>query len=52
MIYKCKTCHFIFKRVGQPESCPNCDKTSLREATGDEQEEFLRIHPDIKNDKK
>ena len=40
MIYCCENCHFLFKRVGPVDACPDCGKTSVREATAEECEEF------------
>jgi uncharacterized Zn finger protein (UPF0148 family) len=42
MIYCCEICHFLFKRVGTVDACPDCGKSSVREATDDEREEFNR----------
>ena len=42
MIYCCEKCHFIFKRMGAVDACPDCGKTFVREATAEEREEFNR----------
>ena len=42
MVYCCDHCHFIFKRAGTVEACPDCGKSSVREATAEEREEFLQ----------
>jgi uncharacterized Zn finger protein (UPF0148 family) len=42
MIYTCDKCHFIFKRTGKVESCPDCGKEAVREATDKEKEEYKR----------
>ena len=42
MIYCCDNCHFIFKRVGAVDSCPDCGKPHVREATAEEREEYIR----------
>ena len=44
MIYTCNSCRFTFKRIGEPEACPDCGKPALREATKDEKAEFLENH--------
>ena len=36
MFYACDTCHFIFKRFGAVDACPDCGKPSVREATESE----------------
>lgn len=40
MIYTCDNCHFLFKRVSQPEQCPDCGKYAIRVATEREQQEY------------
>ncbi|MDR1321474.1 MAG: SseB family protein [Gracilibacteraceae bacterium] len=42
MIYTCDKCRFIFERTGQVDSCPDCGKPSIREATPNEREEFRK----------
>ena len=42
MIYCCEKCHFIFKRMGTVDTCPDCGKTFVREAIAEEREEFNR----------
>ena len=46
MIYVCDACHFLFKRVGEPEQCPDCGKYSIRTANEEEVAEFLNIRPE------
>lgn len=46
MIYACDACHFLFKRVGEPEQCPDCGKYSIRAANEKEIEEFLNRCPE------
>jgi len=40
MIYCCKYYHLLFGSAGEPEICPDCGKTSVREATEEEQLDF------------
>ena len=40
MIYACEHCRFTFSRAGTIEICPNCEKTAVREATKEEEEEY------------
>ena len=46
MIYACDACHFLFKRVGEPEQCPDCGKYSIRVANDNEIEEFNSRRPE------
>lgn len=46
MIYACDACHFLFRRVGEPEQCPDCGKYSIRAANEKEIEEFLNRRPE------
>lgn len=46
MIYACDACHFLFKRVGEPEQCPDCGKYSIRPATENEKIEFINRRPE------
>ena len=46
MIYVCDACHFLFKRVGEVEQCPDCGKYSIRNANRDEIAEFLSRRPE------
>lgn len=54
MIYACDACHFLFKRVGEPEQCPDCGKYSIRPANEAEKIEFINRQPEdelfIRND--
>ena len=40
MIYTCDKCRFIFSRVGDVDTCPDCGKPFVREATKIEQDEY------------
>lgn len=40
MIYACDMCKFLFKRVSEPEQCPDCGKYNIRPATNEEVDEF------------
>jgi uncharacterized Zn finger protein (UPF0148 family) len=40
MIYACEHCRFVFERVGPVESCPDCGKPVVREATAEEKAEY------------
>ena len=44
MIYACdnEICRFIFERAGAVDSCPDCGKSAIREATEAEQEEYRK----------
>ena len=44
MIYACdnKECRFIFERAGTVESCPDCGKPAVREATDAERAEYWK----------
>lgn len=46
MIYVCDACHFMFKPVGDPEQCPDCGKSNIREANEEEIAEFLNRRPE------
>jgi len=41
-MYTCNRCHFTFKRFGEPETCPDCGKLSVREATKKEIAEYIK----------
>ena len=52
MIYICNVCLFTFERTGNVETCPDCSKLNLREATVSEKDEFHKnneIFMKIKN---
>jgi rRNA maturation endonuclease Nob1 len=40
MVYACDNCKFLFQRVGEVDSCPDCGKQTVREATAEERAEF------------
>ena len=46
MIYACDACHFLFKRVGEPEQCPDCGKYSIRPTNEEEKIEFINRRPE------
>ena len=52
MIYTCSSCRFTFSRVGDVESCPDCGKPFIREATDKEKAEYLRYQEEQENNKK
>ena len=35
-VYTCGKCHFIFERSGPVDTCPNCGKAYVLEATAEE----------------
>ena len=39
MIYICNSFHFALERVGSADTCPDCGKPIVREATDDEKDE-------------
>jgi len=41
-IYCCNHCRFVFERVGKVESCPDCGKPAVREATDEEKDEYRK----------
>lgn len=50
MVYTCNACRFTFKRIGDVETCPDCGKPALREATKEEKEEFLKNYELFRKD--
>ena len=42
MIYTCGHCHFTFERADVVEACVDCGKSSVREATDEEKEEYYK----------
>ena len=46
MIYACDNCHFLFKRVGETDQCPDCGKYCIRTANEEEIAEFLNRRPE------
>jgi predicted Zn-ribbon and HTH transcriptional regulator len=46
MIYACDNCNYLFTRTSIPEACPYCEKSFIREATADEQEQFSQQNKD------
>ena len=51
MIYTCNSCRFTFSRVGEVQSCPDCGKPSIREATEKEKEDYKKYREE-EDDKK
>ena len=49
MIYTCNSCRFTFSRVGEVQSCPDCGKPSIREATDKEKEDYIKYREDENN---
>ena len=52
MIYTCSSSRFTFSRVGEIETCPDCGKPFLREATAKEKAEYLKYQEEQENNKK
>ena len=42
MIYTCNSCLFTFRRAGKVETCPDCGKPAVREATKKEITEYRK----------
>lgn len=44
MIYKCEqeNCGFVFERIGEIDSCPDCGSHKIRFANEDERKEYLQ----------
>ena len=42
MVFICDKCGFLFERVGVVDSCPVCDKASVRASTSEEEAEFIK----------
>ena len=42
MIYTCNHCRFTFRRTGVVDTCPDCGKSAVREATEKEKDEYLK----------
>ena len=40
MIYACDICKFIFQRISEVDSCPDCGKQTVRAADAEERNEF------------
>lgn len=49
MIYICRSCDFIFYRIGEISACPMCDSPQLHPATEAEQE---KLKQPIKKERK
>jgi hypothetical protein len=41
-VYVCNKCLFCFERAGAADSCPDCGKTGVRDATIEEIAEYER----------
>lgn len=52
MIYTCNSCRFTFSRTGNVESCPDCGKLSIREATDKEKDEYKKNREEWDKEKK
>jgi len=52
MIYTCNSCRFTFSRVGEVQSCPDCGKPSIREATDKEKEDYIKYREEEDNKKR
>ena len=39
MLYACDNCHYLFLRTSE-DTCPDCGKAMIRQATSEEQEEY------------
>ncbi|MDL2218423.1 hypothetical protein LJC27_07160 [Christensenellaceae bacterium OttesenSCG-928-M15] len=48
--YACDNCHFVFERAGEIESCPDCGKPSIREATEEEVSEYRRYREEYRRE--
>ena len=42
MIYTCEKCRFTFRRSKEAETCPDCGKPAVREATEKEKDEYMK----------
>ena len=42
IIYTCNHCRFTFRRTGVVETCPDCGKPAVREATEREKAEYKK----------
>jgi len=49
MIYTCNACRFTFYRSGEVETCPDCGKPAVREATDKEKEEYRKNQAEYEN---
>jgi len=45
--YICDACRFQFVRHGEVDSCPDCGKEMVREATKEEAEQFIKIQAEL-----
>jgi ssDNA-binding Zn-finger/Zn-ribbon topoisomerase 1 len=52
MIYTCGSCRFTFSRVSQVESCPDCGKPHVREATDKEKDDYNKFRDEEKKNQK
>jgi uncharacterized Zn finger protein (UPF0148 family) len=46
MIYTCGNCHFMFERTGEILSCPDCGRPDIRQASEEEQAEYIKTRPE------
>lgn len=42
MILACKRCEFLFERITETHTCPNCGRDTVTEANPDEQEKYAQ----------
>lgn len=51
MVFVCDKCGFTFTRVAEPDRCPDCGKEySIRSATKEEEQEFLKIYEEVRKE--
>ena len=49
MIYTCNHCRFTFRWTGEIETCPDCGKPAVREATEKEKDEYRKNQAEYEN---
>ena len=51
MVFVCEKGGFTFTRVSEPDRCSDCgSEYSIRVATKEEEQEFLKIYEEVKNE--
>lgn len=50
--YICDECKYQFIKTEDTDRCPDCGKKSIREATAQEVEEFVKIQNELKAETK
>ncbi len=45
--YICDACRFQFEDTSQPDSCPDCGKDEVREATEQEKAEYIKLQKEM-----